>query len=76
MTGSGSGAAPAERVYLDAYLRPLMGWLERPDVTDILINAPGEVWVETLGGAAERHDAPELNETNRRRLAARKARGS
>ena len=37
-------------VYLDAYLRPLAAWLERPDVTDILINAPGEVWVETLGG--------------------------
>ncbi|MBE7218795.1 MAG: P-type DNA transfer ATPase VirB11 [Caulobacteraceae bacterium] len=64
-----SSAAPA-RVYLDAFLRPLAGWLERPDVTDILINAPGEVWVETLGGAAERHPAPELTDTALRRLAA------
>ena len=60
----------AERVYLDAYLRPLLGWLEQADVTDILINAPGEVWVETLGGVAERHAAPELDETALRRLAA------
>ncbi len=60
---------PAERVYLDAYLRPLAPWLERPDVTDILINAPGEVWVETLGGVAERFTAPELTETSLRRLA-------
>ena len=62
-------AQPVERVYLDAYLRPLMAWLERPDVTDILINAPGEVWVETLGGVAQRFDAPELNDTALRRLA-------
>jgi type IV secretion system protein VirB11 len=45
-------------VYLDAYLRPLAKWLEQGDVTDILINAPGEVWIERLGGAALRHEAP------------------
>jgi type IV secretion system protein VirB11 len=61
---------PVERgVYLDAYLRPLAGWLERTDVTDILINTPGEVWVETLGGEAERHAAPELTEQALWRLA-------
>ena len=37
-------------VYLEAYLRPLAAWFEQPDVTDILINAPGEVWIETLNG--------------------------
>ncbi len=56
-------------VYLEAYLRPLQGWLDRPDVTDILINAPGEVWIETLGGEAERHAAPELTDTVLWRLA-------
>ena len=55
--------------YLDAYLRPLASWLERPDVTDILINAPGEVWVETLGGDTQRHAAPELTDTILWRLA-------
>ncbi|WP_158916030.1 P-type DNA transfer ATPase VirB11 [Caulobacter sp. S45] len=62
-------ARPGERVYLDAYLRPLAPWLDRPDVTDILINAPGEVWVETIGGPAERHAAPELTDTALWRLA-------
>ena len=56
-------------VYLDAYLQPLRVWLERPDVTDILVNAPGEVWIETLSSPAERHPAPELTELALRRLA-------
>ena len=69
---SAAAAVPGstgERVYLDAYLRPLAAWLDRTDVTDILVNAPGEVWVETLGGVAERFAAPELTETALRRLA-------
>ncbi|WP_421853021.1 P-type DNA transfer ATPase VirB11 [Novosphingobium sp.] len=55
--------------YLDAYLRPLMPWLDRADVTDIYINAPGEVWVETLDGQSLCHPAPELTEPNLWRLA-------
>jgi len=56
-------------VYLEAYLRPLAVWLGRPDVTDILINAPGELWVETIGGDTQRHAAPELTDTALWRLA-------
>ena len=56
-------------IYLDAYLKPLANWLEQGDVTDILINAPGEVWIERLGGATVRHEAPELTETALWRLA-------
>ena len=63
-------------VYLEAYLRPLATWLDRDDVTDILVNAPGEVWVETLGGEAQRHAAPELTETALARLAAQIAAAS
>jgi type IV secretion system protein VirB11 len=59
----------AQGVYLEAYLRPLAAWLDRPDVTDILINAPGEIWVETIGGETRRHAAPELTETALWRLA-------
>jgi len=62
-------ASPGLGVYLEAYLRPLGAWLEQPDVTDILINAPGEVWIETLGGQARKHAAPELTETSLWRLA-------
>jgi type IV secretion system protein VirB11 len=56
-------------VYLSAYLAPLAPWLSRPDVTDVLINRPGEVWVETTGGAMCREPADELNEMALQRLA-------
>jgi type IV secretion system protein VirB11 len=57
------------RVYLDAYLAPLAPWLSRPDVTDLLINRPGEVWVETSGGAMSREPADQLTEQALQRLA-------
>ena len=60
-------AEPA--VYLRTYLAPLAGLLERPEVTDIFINAPGEAWIETVTGAIERHAAPQLDETTLWRLA-------
>ena len=56
-------------VYLSAYLAPLAPWLSRPDVTDVLINRPGEVWVETTGGVMCREPADELNEMALQRLA-------
>jgi type IV secretion system protein VirB11 len=64
---SGHAARPA--VYLEAYLRPLQAWLSRDDVTDILVNGPGEVWIETLGGGMQRHLAPELTDIVLWRLA-------
>jgi type IV secretion system protein VirB11 len=57
------------RVYLRSYLAPLGAMLERADVTDIYVNRPGEIWIETLGGATERHDAPALDEATLARLA-------
>ncbi|WP_237452333.1 P-type DNA transfer ATPase VirB11 [Qipengyuania algicida] len=33
-------------VYLDAYLAPFREWLDRDSVTEIIVNRPGEVWVE------------------------------
>ena len=66
-------AAPAERapagVYLRACLAPLERMLDRPDVTDIYVNRPGELWVETLGGSIERHDNADLSEAVLARLA-------
>lgn len=56
-------------VYLRALLTPLQVMLERGDVTDIYINRPGELWIETLGGATERHDASELDDASLLRLA-------
>lgn len=60
--------APAG-VYLRSCLAPFEEALSRPDVTDIYVNRPGELWTETLGGAVERHDAPALNEFSLARLA-------
>ena len=56
-------------VYLRAYLAPLTGMLARPDVTDIYVNRPGEIWAETTGGAIERHDAPGLDAATLREAA-------
>ena len=63
MTASPSSSAwDAGRSYLEIYLEPLQPFLSRRDVTDLYINRPGEIWLETLGGAIERKDAPELTE--------------
>ena len=59
----------AGAVYLRSYLEPLAPMLERPDVADIFVNKPGEIWVETVGGALERHDAPGMDDTALWRLA-------
>lgn len=56
-------------VYLSAYLAPLSPWLSRPDVTDVLVNRPGEVWIETVGGAMRREPAEQLDEVALQRLA-------
>ncbi|WP_257544698.1 P-type DNA transfer ATPase VirB11 [Sphingopyxis sp. DBS4] len=62
-------AGLADRVYLSSYLAPLAFALDREDVTDIYINRPGELWIETLGGKIERHDVPALDAALLPRLA-------
>jgi type IV secretion system protein VirB11 len=49
-------------LYLDAYLSALAPWLGRDDVTDILINRPGEVWIETTNGRLAASAAPHITE--------------
>jgi type IV secretion system protein VirB11 len=66
---SGAAIEADGQVYLRSYLAPLTGMLARPDVTDIYVNRPGEIWTETLGGAIERHDAPALDAATLDRLA-------
>jgi type IV secretion system protein VirB11 len=56
-------------VYLRSYLAPLAPMLERVDVTDIFVNRPGEIWVETTTGALEQLAVPELDENALWRLA-------
>ncbi len=47
--------------YLHRFLAPLGELMARDDVTDLYVNRPGEIWVETLGGAIERHEVDELD---------------
>ena len=52
-------------VFLASYLAPFRPWLDREDVTEILINRPGEIWIEAasaphmermaLDGVDDRH---------------------
>src|SRR5437879_5810614 len=49
-------------VYLRSCLAPFEAPLSRPDVTDIYVNRPGELWIETLGGSIERHEDPSITE--------------
>jgi type IV secretion system protein VirB11 len=62
-------AAIDEWVYLRSYLAPFEPVLDRDDVTDIYVNRPGELWVETTTGTIERHDAPALTTPTLARLA-------
>jgi type IV secretion system protein VirB11 len=57
-----------KQVYLRAYLAPFADVLERPDVTDVYVNRPHEIWAESTGGAIERFESPELDEATLERL--------
>jgi type IV secretion system protein VirB11 len=56
-------------VYLQSYLAPFAGILARADVTDIYVNAPGEIWAETVGGQIEHHSNAALDTVTLARLA-------
>ncbi len=58
-----SPEAPATEAgyYLGSFLAPLAPVLARKDVTDIWINRPGELWVESIGGGIERIAEPNLD---------------
>jgi len=66
---------PLEGVYLRSYLRPFAAWLQRDDVSEILVNRPGEVWIEAAGQPhMQRVEAPEITDELMGRLAAQIAR--
>ncbi len=72
-----SNVSPIEQdgIYLRAFLKPLDPWLGSENVTEILINQPGEIWVETSGGGAmQRAAVPELTHTALTRLVGQVAR--
>ncbi len=64
-------------VYLEAYLAPFREWLERDTVTEILVNRPGEIWVEDAAQPGmQRILRPEIDDRLIQRLAEQVARVS
>lgn len=63
-------------VYLEAYLAPFREWLERDSVTEILVNGPGELWVEdaAVSGGMTRIERPDIDDKLVQRLAEQVAR--
>jgi type IV secretion system protein VirB11 len=61
--------------FLEAYLEPFRAWLAQPDVTELLVNKPGEVWIEQQG-AMTCHKAPKVDDSLLQRLAEQVARVS
>ena len=69
--------APSGSVYLEAYLAPFQRWLERDTVTEIIVNRPGEVWIEDAEHPGmQRIEATEIDDKLVQRLAEQVARVS
>jgi type IV secretion system protein VirB11 len=66
---SAAAHVPPVGVYLRSCLAPFEWAFARPDVTDIYVNRPGEVWIETLGGSIEHHEDTSIGEMTLARLA-------
>ena len=61
--------------YLEAYFAPLQPWLKQDDVTEILINKPGEIWIERSGpGTMQCFSVPQIDSKLIERLATQIAR--
>ena len=66
-----AGPIKATGHYLSASLARLAPWMGQGDVSsneigdpvvEVMVNRPGEVWVECQSGATRRYDAPDLDE--------------
>ena len=62
-------------VYLEAYLAPFREWLTRDTVTEILVNKPGEVWIEDAAhNGMQRIERADIDDKLIQRLAEQVAR--
>ena len=74
---SGPEPEPRRSVYLDAYLPPFRTWLEQETVTELLVNRPGELWVEDARlPRMQRIELPAADDVLLQRLAEQVARAS
>lgn len=64
-------------VYLDAYLAPFRQWLDRDTITEIIVNRPGEVWIEDAASPGmQKISMPQIDDRLVQRLAEQVARVS
>lgn len=63
-----------DAVYLSEYLTPFQPLLEDERVTEIMVNRPGEIWVERAGSGMECHQDLRIDDQLLRRLAEQVAR--
>ncbi len=64
-------------VYLNAYLRPFRQWLDREDISEIIVNDSCQLWIEAAGEMRLRRvEAPEITELLLKRLAEQVARAT
>lgn len=69
--------ALGDSVFLNAYLAPFKPWLDREDVTEIIVNRPGELWIEAAGGGGmERVELHTVDDRHIGRLAEQIARAT
>jgi type IV secretion system protein VirB11 len=69
--------AAQRSVYLDAYLAPFRQWLDQDTVTEIMVNRPGEVWIEDARTPGMRKiETPAIDDQLVQRLAEQVARVS
>ena len=61
--------------FLEAYLEPFRAWLAQDDVTELLVNRPGEIWIEQRGSMTC-HKSPKIDDALLQRLAEQVARVS
>ncbi|MEM8986143.1 MAG: P-type DNA transfer ATPase VirB11 [Pseudomonadota bacterium] len=67
----------ARDVYLKSFLQPFARWLHDHDTMEIMVNRPGEVWIETAGAdAMTRAEDPAITDQLLQRLATQIARVS
>lgn len=68
---------PSRDVYLKSFLKPFERWLNDPTVTEIIVNRPGEVWIEQEGADGfQRCQDPTIDNMLMQRLATQIARVS
>lgn len=73
----GLPVAQGGSAYLDAYLQPFRQWLDCDTVTEILVNRPGEIWIEDSRQAQmQRIESAKIDDRLIQRLAEQVARVS